>query len=53
MLEANPNLGYRDVQEILSLTATSENVLAVIGNGMVIVHGIMVVAMLVMTSVMG
>ncbi|MBF4102139.1 S8 family serine peptidase [Gallibacterium anatis] len=27
MLEANPNLGYRDVQEILSLTATSENVL--------------------------
>ncbi len=28
MLEANPNLGYRDVQEILSLTATSENVLA-------------------------
>ena len=28
MLEANPNLGYRDVQEILSLTATSKNVLA-------------------------
>ncbi|MBX3576471.1 MAG: S8 family serine peptidase [Rhizobiaceae bacterium] len=33
MLEVNPNLGYRDIQEILAITASSSSAAGAVGNG--------------------